>query len=337
MLKGESIVDLSEVNDIFIEIIKNLNNLLNNHIKEEEYLDLLTKNLNDLSNATTTFNYIQQISFYRDLYFHKLVNIMILSHKIINYCFNIEDEQREEIINIRSISEKIYGNLKQIILNLCRDNTFITPLLFEKNNIDLMLDGKTDNLDFYTTTLRNMKNSNYKINTLNLTYYICDNYNTYFKSLDYENNQKLLTILKLCKFILKLSSNKCIMEVNNLIATKIKMLLETQEFKSYLINLKTYQEQSIVIYTFKIINRFQREYIYLINPSIPIVSIIEKLENDALPINIRMIFSIVYTNYFVKSYFSITSIKDFFKETIFTMNLIENLNLSSNQSEVQKY
>ena len=337
MLKGESIVDLSEVNDIFIEIIKNLNNLLNNHIKEEEYLDLLTKNLNDLSNATTTFNYIQQISFYRDLYFHKLVNIMILSHKIINYCFNIEDEQSEEIINIRSISEKIYGNLKQIILNLCRDNTFITPLLFEKNNIDLMLDGKTDNLDFYTTTLRNMKNSNYKINTLNLTYYICENYNTYFKSLDYENNQKLLTILKLCKFILKLSSNKCIMEVNNLIATKIKMLLETQEFKSYLINLKTYQEQSIVIYTFKIINRFQREYIYLINPSIPIVSIIEKLENDALPINIRMIFSIVYTNYFVKSYFSITSIKDFFKETIFTMNLIENLNLSSNQSEVQKY
>ena len=43
MLKGESIVDLSEVNDIFIEIIKNLNNLLNNQIKEEEYLDLLTK------------------------------------------------------------------------------------------------------------------------------------------------------------------------------------------------------------------------------------------------------------------------------------------------------
>ena len=30
------------------------------------------------------------------------------------------------------------------------------------------------------------------------------------------------------------------MEVNNLIATKIKMLLEIQEFKTYLINIKTY-------------------------------------------------------------------------------------------------
>ena len=127
------------------------------------------------------------------------------------------------------------------------------------------------------------------------------------------------------------------MEVNNLIATKIKILLETQDFKTYLSNLKSFQEQSIVIYTFKIINRLQREYIYLINPSIPIVSIIEKLDNDSLPMNIRMIFSIVYTNYFVKSYFSITTIKDFFKETSFNMNLIENLNLSLNQSEVQKY
>ena len=48
-----------------------------------------------------------------------------------------------------------------------------------------------------------------------------------------------------------------------------------------------------------------------------------------------MVFSIVYINYFVKNYFSITTIKDFFKETIFTMNLIENLNLSSNQSEFE--
>jgi len=78
------------------------------------------------------------------------------------------------------------------------------------------------------------------MNTLNWKYYIFENYNIYFKSLDYENNQKLLTILKLCEFIFQLSSNKYLMEVNNLIATKIKMLLEIQEFKTYLINIKTY-------------------------------------------------------------------------------------------------
>ena len=55
---------------------------------------------------------------------------MILSHRIIYYCINIEDEKSEAIIKVGSISEKVHGNLKQIVLNICRDNTFITPLLF---------------------------------------------------------------------------------------------------------------------------------------------------------------------------------------------------------------
>ena len=335
MLMGGPEIDLSDIDNIYNEITKNISSLLNNIINEEEYLETLNKSLRALSDITLTFTYIQQIGFYRNLHFHKLFNIMTLSHKIINYCLSIEDNNSEPKKKIEEISEKIHDNLKQIMLNFCRNNTFITPLVFEDCNIDLLLDKKTDNIDFYTITLKNMKESNYKINTLGLTTYICENYDLFrnFKN----QEEKLITMLKLYKLILKLSSEKCLMEVNNLLTTKIKNLIETQDFRNLLTNLQTPMEQNIVIHTFKLFNNLQNEYIYLLNPSIPIIPIIEKLQEDTLPMNLRMIFSIVYTNYFVKSYFSINSIKDFFNEKPFTMNLIENLNLSMNQTELQMY
>ena len=58
-------------------------------------------------------------------------------------------------------------------------------------------------------------------------------------------------MLKLYKLILKLSSEKCLMEVNNLLRTKIKNLIETQDFRNLLTNLQTPMEQNIVIHTFK--------------------------------------------------------------------------------------
>ena len=128
------------------------------------------------------------------------------------------------------------------------------------------------------------------------------------------------------------------MQTNNIIASDLKYIIDSQDFKYACDYLANETEIELVEGVYKCIHLLQSEYFYVINQFIDIKRVIEKLKEDNLIPRLRKIYTQIHTDYFVKNYFSIITIQKYFQnENLITSNLVENLSKTIHQKELQEY
>jgi hypothetical protein len=153
-----------------------------------------------------------------------------------------------------------------------------------------------------------------------------------------ENYHNLITLLNLYKLILKNSSDKSMLRVNNIISSDLRFIIQNQNFKYMCDYLEKGAEMDVVEIVFKCVHLLQSEYFYIINQFINIKKIIEKLQDNNLNPRLRKIFTQIHTDYFIRNYFSTISIQTFFhNENLITSNLVENLSNTDPQKELQEF
>ena len=335
---AEEIKEIEEVKEFFNTMVVNMQSFLTNEMKEFQFLQISNQLLGRLlvffQGQENTFK--EQACFYQNKYFIKMLFLICLIQRISKFEENTEKENTEERKKIENLTKEILDNFNSILLLLTKDNPLASSLLFSRIAITLLIRDNFYDLNIYTNILKMMIKYNCKINTYFLTSHI---HNTFQDKLivEEENNLNIITLLNLYKLILKISSDKSILQVNNIISSDIKNIIDSNEFK-YVYELQNETEITLVEAVYKCIHLFQSEYIYIFNQFIDIKRIIEKLKEDNLSPRIRKIYTQIHTDYFIKNYFSTITIQKFFQnENLISSNLVENLSNTIHQKELQEY
>ena len=123
----------------------------------------------------------------------------------------------------------INSKFTKIISDLTTNNPFIAALCFSKQIYKLIINNNENNLNFYINIFKTLKQSNYKINPESLLQFILENFsNKTIRDLKINITHNCL-FLKIFKYLLQISSKNSIMQVNNIIATKLKLFLENTQ------------------------------------------------------------------------------------------------------------
>ena len=320
--------------------------MLHNELTEEDYLNkfntFLTELNNCINNTLLVSNeltpFTSQFLFVRGGYIKQLINLIIIAQRIIRYLSNIEEEGTSEKEFVNDINEGIHESFKSILNSISKDNPFVATLFFSLSWIKVIMNDNFDNLDFYVGLTKMIKKYKYKIFPEYLLNYIINHFLGNILTELKTNITKIEKVLKLFKNLLQISSNKCIMHINNLIATQLKSILENDEFKKALATLKDETESKLIILVLKCVNFLQKEYFYIMNPYIEILPIMEKLNQIDISPNLRKILTKTYSNYFIESYFSLVNIKKYFSEENFVgVNLIDNADKRPTEKALQKF
>ena len=263
--------------------------------------------------------------------------LICLELRISKFEENTEKENSEERKKIENLTTEIFEGFSKFILLLTKDNPLAGSILFSRIAISLFIRDKFEDLNLYIELLKMMKKYNCKINTYFLTSHI---HNTLQDKIEINeaNNPNIITLLNIYNIILKVSSEKSILHVNNIIASDLKYILDTQDFNYLVDYLGNELEVDLVEGVYECIHYLQSEYFYIINQFIDIKKIIDKLNEDNLTPRLRKIFSQIYIDYFIRNYFSTITIQKFFQnENLITSNLVENLSNTNQQKELQDY
>ena len=336
---ASEIKEIEEVKDFFNIIVEHTTQLLNNKMTEFEFLKttnhLLTKLVISLQAKDNTFK--EQASFFQNKYFIKMLFLICLESRISKFASNEEMENSEEKNRIDSLSSEIFYNFNSILQIEMNDNPLAGSLLFSRIAITLLIRDKFEDMNIYINILKMMKKYNFRVNT----YFLTSHIHTTFQEkmvISEENNNNMVILLNIYKLILTISSNKSILQVNNIISSDLKYILENQNFKYMCDYLEKGIELELVENLFKCVHLLQNEYFYVINQFIDIKKIIEKLKENNLNPRIRKIFTQIHTDYFVKNYFSTITIQTFFQnENLISSNLVENLSNTNQQKELQEF
>ena len=336
---AEEIKENEEISRFFNSVVMNMDGYLNNQMNEFQFLTITNQMVGKLvvyfQGQENTFK--DQANFYQNKYYIKMLFLICLIQRISKFEANTEIENSEERKKIENLAKEVFDNFDSILLLLTKDNPLAGSLLFSRIAITLLIRNNFYDLNIYINTLKMLKKFNCKINTYFLTSHV---HNTFQERLmvDEENINNVIILLDLYKLILKTSSDKSILQVNNIIATDLKYILDSQDFKYACDYLSNETEVNLVESTFKCIHLLQSEYFYIINQFIYIKKIIDKLNEDNLSPRIRKIFTQIHTDYFFKNYFSTITIQKFFQnENLISSNLVENLSNTVHQKELQEY
>ena len=336
---AEEITENEQVLEFFNSIVMNIHGFLNNQMNDFQFLTVTNQMLGKLvvyfQGQENTFK--EQANFFQNKYYIKMLFLICLIQRISKFEANTEIENTDERKKIDNLTKEIFDNFGSILLILTKDNPLAGSLLFSRIAITLLIRNNFFDLNFYINTLKMMKKFNYKINTYFLTSHI---HNTFQEKLFVgdENNNNLIILLDIYKLILKVSSDKSMLQVNNIIAADLKYILDIQDFKYACDYLSNETEITLVESVFKCIHLLQSEYFYIINQFIFIKKIIDKLNDENLSPRIRKIFTQIHTDYFIKNYFSTITIQKFFQnENLISSNLVENLSNTMYQKELQEY
>ena len=336
---AEEINEIEEAKEFFQSIVVNIQEYLNNNRNEFQFLSitdqLLDKLVLFLQRQENTFK--EQARFFQNKYFIKMLFLICLEQRIARFEANIEKEKTEERQKIDDLSKSIFDKFAAIIITLTKDNPLSCSLLFSRIAITLLIRDNFQDLNLYINLLKMMKKYNCKINTSFLTSHI----HTIFQEkmfINDDNNTNIITLLNIYKLILRISSDKSMLHVNNIISSDLRYIIISQDFKYAIDYLANENEVEVVEGVYKCIHLLQSEYFYIINQFIDIKKIIDKLGNDDLSPRIRKRLTQIHTDYFVKNYFSTITIQKFFQnENLITSNLVENLANTSEQKELQEY
>ena len=328
-----------DVEEFYNTVVLNIQRLLTNNMNEFQFLSIINQSLNRivkyLKGRPNDFK--QQASFFQNKYYVKLIFLICIQERILKFEMNTEVEDSEEGKKITALRKEIFRNFTEILTIVTKDNPLAGSILFSRIAISLLINGDFNDLNLYIELLKMLKKYKCKINTYFLTSHVHHIFNKRMK-VDEENIGNLIILLNLYKLILKISSQKSLLSVNNIIATDLKSIIEDQEFKNVCDNMSTKPKINVVGLTYKCINLLQNEYFYIINKYIDIKKIIEMLNDDKLNLRIRIIFTQIHTNYFIKNYFSTITIQKFFQyENLISSNLVENLSSTTQQKELQDY
>ena len=336
---AEEITENEQVLEFFNSIVMNIHGFLNNQMNDFQFLTVTNQMLGKLvvyfQGQENTFK--EQANFFQNKYYIKMLFLICLIQRISKFEANTEIENTDERKKIDNLTKEIFDNFGSILLILTKDNPLAGSLLFSRIAITLLIRNNFFDLNFYINTLKMMKKFTYKINTYFLTSHI---HNTFQEKLFVgdENNNNLIILLDIYKLILKVSSDKSMLQVNNIIAADLKYILDIQDFKYACDYLSNETEITLVESVFKCIHLLQSEYFYIINQFIFIKKIIDKLNDENLSPRIRKIFTQIHTDYFIKNYFSTITIQKFFQnENLISSNLVENLSNTMYQKELQEY
>ncbi len=320
----------------FMNISNEILDYLKNKIDDKTLINNIFKKFEILINNIENYDLIEQFKFVKNKRIIDLMEIFKFCEKLFLYFKSINLQFNEE--------NKFYFYFDKILYLICKNNPFVASLFFHKNMIELLINKNDLNLKFYYEILLIMKEFNYKINSYHLTQHIYNNNN------DFRN---IILILKIFKIILQISDEKSIMLSNNLIATKLKDLLNNEDFKtnftainnknilinsdSFRFNFNNFNENKeikinlkndpiLIESVFECIINLQKEYFYMITPFINIKEIKKKLKHGSLiSLEMRKILTQIYNNYYLISYFNIKENKKFFEsDNIFSQNLIKN-------------
>ena len=336
---AEEILEIQEVKEFFNSIVDNIQGFLNNQMNEFQFLTLTNKLLGKLliffQGQENSFK--EQTRFFQNKYYIKILFLICLVQRISIFELNTEMGGSEERKKILNLTREIFDNFNSILLLLTKDNPLASSLLFSRIAITLLIRDNFYDLNIYINVLNMMKKFNCKINT----YFLTSHIHTVFQEkllINEENNDNIIILLNIYKIILKISSEKSILKVNNIIAADLKYIIDTQDFKYMIDYLANEAEINLVEGVYKCIHLLQNEYFYIFNQFIDIKKIIERLKDDNLSPRIRKIFTQIHTDYFIKNYFSTITIQKFFQnENLITSNLVENLSNTIHQKELQEY
>ena len=333
------ILENEQMKNFFTEIVENITQLLDTKISDFQFLSstnlLLTKLVIDLQAQENTFR--EQASFFQNKYYIKMLFLICLLQRISNFELNTEMENSEERKKIYIVTRELFNNFNSILLISTKNNPLASTLLFSRIAITLLIRDNFEDLNIYINTMRMMKKYNCRINT----YFLTSHVHTVFKEnmfISEENHNNIITLLNLYKLILKISSDKSMLQVNNIISSDLRFIIQNQNFKYMCDYLEKGAEMEVVEIFFKCVHLLQNEYFYVINQFINIKKIIDKLQDNNLNPRIRKIFTQIHTDYFVRNYFSTISIQSFFhNENLITSNLVENLSNTDPQKELQEF
>ena len=347
-LKNKHTDVFNKINSQFNLIKESLIKMLRDNISEFDYINLFSNFLNEIDqilnkyllNTTSGFLFMGQIYFYSNGYLHQLLELVKIAYKLLSP--QNQDSKKDIIKNNENDNDmllNINSKFTKIISDLTTNNPFIAALCFSKQIYKLIINNNENNLNFYINIFKTLKQSNYKINPESLLQFILENFsNKTIRDLKINITHNCL-FLKIFKYLLQISSKNSIMQVNNIIATKLKLFLENEEFKMMLNN-DIQDEISIqcIMSVFKCVTYLQKEYFYILNPFIEILPIMTKLNEMNISPDLRMIFTKLYCKYFIESYFSIIDIKKYFSDDNFvSMNLIDNVDTSVNAKHLQEF
>ncbi len=224
-------------------------------------------------------NFKEQASFYQNKYFIKMLFLICLIKRIANFEENTEIENSEERKQIEEITREIFDNFNSILLLLTKENPMAGSLLFSRIAITLLIREDYHDLNLYINALKMMKKFRCKINTYFLTSHIHNMFQEKMK-INEENNNNIIILLNIYKIILKTSSDKSVLQANNIIASDLKYIIDSQDFKYACDYLANETEIELVEGVYKCIHLLQSEYFYVINQFIDIKRVIEKLKED---------------------------------------------------------
>lgn len=315
-----------EIKDFFKSITMNIKGLLNNEVNELQFLitcnQLMNKLVKLMQKRENSFG--EQISFFQNKFYFRILFLMGIQQSISKFILNAEidgTDKKNEIINISSQINESFNNL---LLLLTKDNPLTCSVLFSKIVVSLLIKKSTDDLSIYVKLLEIMKNYKYKIDTSFLTLHMHTIYADKFNPVKFPKES--LNLLTIYILILKVASERALLESNNIIAADLRFFLENNGFQASFESLETKYQKKIVEAFFSCVHRLQSEYFYIFTKFIEIDKISEKLHDIDLDPKLRRIFTQIYTDYFIKNYFSIITIDKFFEnENMITSNLIENL------------
>ena len=335
---AEEIKEIEKVKDFFNTVVINIQSFLNNEISEIEFLKMINQQLADLILffQGQENNFKEQAAFYQNKYYIKLLFLICLIERISKFVANTEKEKTDERKAIDDLTKEIFENFNSILIFLTKDNPMTSSLLFSRIAITLLIRRNFYDLNIYINILKMMKKFNCKINTYFLTSHIHNTFQE--KIIDNDNYNDIIILLNIYKLILKISSDKSILQVNNIISSDLKYIIDSQDFKYSIDGLSTETEIDYVEAVYKCIHLLQSEYFYIFNQFIDIKKIIEKLKDDELKPRIRKIFTQIHTDYFFRNYFSTITIQKFFQnENLVSSNLVENLSNTNQQRDLQEY
>ena len=336
---ADSIPEIFEVKKFFEDFVTGAKNLMKNEIQELQFLNesnILLQNLL-LFLQTRDINFKSQANFFQNKYFINFIFVIAFIERTSTFAKNTETENSKEREDIDYLSRQIFENINQILLVLTQDNPMTASLLFNRIMISLLIKNDFNELNIYINVLKMMKRYNCKINT----YFLASHVHNIFKErmiLKNDNIKNLATLLSLYKIILKISSDNSMLKVNNIIASDLRFITNRQEYIETFEKTDQLDKLKIIQNIYKCIHYLQNEYFYIINQYIDIVSIIKKLKRKNLLLSTRKILSKIYTDYFVKNYFSTITITKYFQnENLIISNLVENLSGSLEQKQLQNY
>ena len=336
---AERIEENEGIKTFFENIIINIQNLIKNEIDGFQFLTQCKELLGNLALYIDTRdnNFKTQANFFQNKYFINFIFLISFLDRISTFEKNTEIEGTDERKKIDTITKDIFDNINYILLLITKDNPMAASLLFSRIMISLLIRNDFDDLKIYIDILKMMRRYECKINTYFLTSHIHHIYKERM-ILREDNINNIITLLNLYKIILKISSDNSMLKVNNIISADLRVMIINQEFIDIFSSLDNELKINVVENVYKCIHLLQNEYFYIINQFIDIKSIINKLKDLKLKPKTRKILTQIYTDYFIKNYFSTITIQKYFQnENLITSNLVENLSNSLEQRELQEY